>query len=91
MLLADLIVVWFAGLLLIVGVVGFFVFIVAAIGRGLRAIWRALLGAGPEGRLAGERPAGLAQICDRPHCGYLNRGDARYCARCGSPLDGEER
>ncbi len=90
MLLGEVMVLWLAGMLLIVGVVGFVFFILAALGRGIRAIWRALLPTDPDLGMRGGHHAGLARICDRSHCGYLNRADARYCARCGSPLDGGE-
>ncbi len=89
MILAEFIVLWIAGVLLI-GFVGFFAVVVSVLGRALRALGRALLpaGEGDAGRAVGH--GGLARICDQPQCGYLNRSDARYCARCGSALDSAE-
>ena len=86
MLLAELMVFWIAGVLLIVGFVAFFACVIAALGRVLRAIGRALLPAGPEKLAGSRRHSGPLRTCDRPHCGFLNRGDARYCARCGTAL-----
>lgn len=35
-----------------------------------------------------ERPMviGRDRVCPLPRCGHVNRGDARYCARCGTAL-----
>ncbi len=85
-MLADVVFVWFGGVLLI-GFIGFFVVVLSLLGRALRAIGRALSGSEyhSEGHLTinGDK----VRICGVEHCGYLNRGHARYCARCGSPLD----
>ncbi|MEW6253415.1 MAG: zinc ribbon domain-containing protein, partial [Planctomycetota bacterium] len=85
MILADVIVLWVVGVLLI-GFVGFFAVVLALFGRALRALGRALLPAGDDD--AGESVRGGRQrVCRSPPCGYLNRPDARYCARCGRPLE----
>ena len=87
-MLAEVVVVWF-GLLLLIGFVGFFIVLVSLLARGIRALGRALLpgssDAGPSVGPANGRPL---QACSNGRCGYLNPPVARYCARCGSPLDG---
>ena len=86
MALADFVFVWVGGALLI-GFVGFFVVLLMAVfrllGRGFRALFPA------HAEYSGQRhlEALAPQVCGQPRCGYLNRGDARYCARCGSALE----
>lgn len=30
--------------------------------------------------------SGVTRLCPNPQCGKCNRGEARFCARCGQPL-----
>ncbi len=91
MILADgIVIAWFAGVLLL-GFVAFFITILAAIVRLARRVLRSaarLIGpALPTSAGRAGAPA-FARLCSRPRCGYLNAGNARFCARCGQPLSG---
>jgi hypothetical protein len=63
----------------------------AAIVTAIRALCRAIawvFGCGCENRIetsVGD-PRVSARICPHPRCGHVNRGAARYCARCGTAL-----
>lgn len=88
MLLADMIVIWVGGLLLI-GFFGFFALVLAAVARVFRAVFRAVFGGPCNGDASEHEPSRTTlRACPRPQCGYLNPGPARFCARCGHPLDG---
>ncbi len=89
MCLADggIVFVWVAGVLLI-GLVGFFVVILGLAARFIRRLFSMILGHhGPPSQDAVSRP-GAQSPCRNLRCGYLNPAGARYCARCGSRLDG---
>lgn len=78
--------VWVGGILLL-GFLGFFVMVIAVLGRFVRSVIRALAGKPWQGGAAGSPAGGRAErICQHPRCGHLNPGDARYCGRCGSNL-----
>jgi len=88
MILGDLVII---GGLMIFGIVG----VIALV---LEGFWRMLrFAAGPltrRGRLerhareqARSRYARPVRLCTHPRCGYLNPDNARYCARCGRPLE----
>ncbi len=85
MILADVIILWIAGVLLI-GFVGFFAVLISLLARGIRWVGRSLVPAGEDPDGTAGRHEYSPRICEHPRCGYLNRGDARYCARCGQPL-----
>ncbi len=63
---------------------------------GIGGVWAILEGLRAEKRCARERErrraaadrrkAGPQRACPHPGCGYLNRPEARYCARCGTAL-----
>jgi hypothetical protein len=63
----------------------------AAVVATLRAVFRALgwvFGCGC-GKHGDARSGGMTlstRTCPHPRCGHVNRGDARYCARCGTAL-----
>jgi hypothetical protein len=64
----------------------------AALVTALRALFRAIawvfgLGCDRRTDARASDPAAPARICSHPRCGHANRGDARYCARCGTALD----
>ncbi len=80
MLLGDLTVLIWGGGLLVLGIVGFFAVIVAAVARVFRWL------------VTGTRAETCVRtvvenVCDNPRCGHVNRADARFCARCGRRLD----
>jgi hypothetical protein len=86
-LLAHFVLLWVGGVL-VVGFFGLLVLVLSAVARMVRALWRAVVGPWSgsdererEGSSADQRP------CSYPRCGHLNRGEARYCARCGRPLE----
>ena len=85
MLLGDSVIVIVVGLILI-GIIGFFVMLVALGVRFIGFVVRAVSGAGrtePRKRpLSGKR----GDPCPHPRCGHANRPGARYCARCGRSL-----
>lgn len=86
MILADAVIVWIVGALLI-GLLGFFVLLLVAVLRVFRFVLRLVLG--PWRRASTLRPPGAAgrcPVCQHSRCGHLNRADARYCGRCGRPL-----
>lgn len=58
-----------------------------AIFRGVMSVCGLLFGCGCRQRTP-EQPstAGGARLCPHPRCGHVNRGEARYCARCGTTL-----
>ena len=78
--------VWVGGLLLL-GFLGFFVMLIAVLGRCIGFVFRVLVGKPRQGGAVGT-PAGARaeRLCGHPRCGHLNPGDARYCGRCGSAL-----
>lgn len=86
-MLADggIVFVWVVGALLI-GFAGFFIILLAAIGRVLRGVWRAVTWP-----LAGNSRGASAlpptpRTCPQPRCAHVNAPDARYCGRCGGAL-----
>ena len=80
MVLADLTVFLCGGGLLVLGIVGFFAVMLAAVVRVFRWI------VGSETREESGSLAVVPQMCDNPQCGHANRPDARFCARCGRRL-----
>lgn len=85
MVLADFGFAWF-GIILLVGFLGFFVVLLAAALRVVGAIWRAIIGSGRRAGPARHTTQASPHVCENPRCGYLNSGNARYCARCGHTL-----
>ena len=78
--------VWVGGLMLL-GFLGFFVMLVATVGRVLGFIFRLLTGhAGRRDAAASGSAPGAERLCRQPRCGHLNPGEARYCGRCGNAL-----
>jgi hypothetical protein len=86
MALADFVLVWVGGALLI-GFVGFFAVLLMAVFRLVGRAFRALFPAQAEYHAQSRLDVLAPQVCGQPRCGYLNRGAARYCARCGSALE----
>ena len=87
-MLADggITVVWVGGILLL-GFLGFFVMLIAALGRCIGFVLRLLVGNARRVDAAGPSSvSGAGRPCGHPRCGHLNPADARYCARCGSAL-----
>ncbi len=87
MILADggITVVWI-GVLLIIGFLGFFAVLLAAI---LRLFGKIIGGIGwllRGGRSRTPPPLERPRVCTNPRCGHVNVADGRYCARCGAPL-----
>ena len=78
------------GLLILAGMVGFFVMAVALALRLGGFMMRTLFGG--TDATAPKRsvylPAGNQHICPHRRCGHLNQRSARFCARCGRPLRG---
>jgi hypothetical protein len=87
MLLAEAHVVLVGLAVLALGLIGFFVVIVATILRGVTALFRTVgraLSGAP--RPSPGAPRGAVAACPNDKCGYLNAPQARYCARCGGRL-----
>jgi len=88
MFVADAgIAVWVIGLLLI-GLLGFCVMVVALVFRFIGWTFRALTG-GSAGGGSGSLPHGGRSrrlICPHQGCGHSNDPTALFCARCGRPL-----
>lgn len=74
--------------LMLLGVVGFFFMVLALAVRLVRFVCRALLGSAADAPRSA-RAARLRTPCSNRQCGHPNRAGARYCARCGRPLDGQ--
>lgn len=77
-------------LLILLGLVGFFVVAVLAMVKLLGIVFRGASG-GSSGRHTPAPPlsTGLSGVlCPYPRCGQANVRQARYCARCGRPLHG---
>lgn len=70
-------VVFFAVLVVIVGVAGLIWKVGAAIVRGLS---RSAPASGAQTRY---------NVCPAPHCRFANRPNARYCAQCGERIHGQ--
>jgi len=89
MLIADAGITVWVGVLLLVGVLGFFVMVVALVFRFLGWILRTLAGVFRGSRNAAT-PAtnthGRSLVCPHAGCGHINGPTALYCARCGRPL-----
>lgn len=85
MILAESMIVWFVGLILL-GIFGFFAVGVMLVFQLLAYLFRALTGRGGDDdrQLATAERAG--RICPHPRCGNANPRTARFCARCGRPL-----
>lgn len=77
-------------LLVLAGIVGFFVMAVALLLRIGGFVLRTLFG-GPDDerprRVLPHAAHGL-RVCPHRRCGHANRIEARFCARCGRPLRG---
>lgn len=74
--------------ILLVGLLGFFLVLATMVVRFLGWVFRALTG-----RLGAEERADALPgnperrvICPHPGCGHTNGPTALYCARCGRPL-----
>lgn len=88
MFLADAgIALWILTLLL-VGLVGFAVMVVALFFRFLGWAFRTIIGAGSRDSRKDkpQSPPTRRVICQHPDCGHENEPTALYCARCGRPL-----
>jgi len=71
--------------LLAVGFIGFFVAVLVIMGKVLGKTFRMIFGRRrPRSSNTGAGSWLPPRACENPACGYLNRGDARYCARCGA-------
>ena len=85
MILGDLIII---GGLVIFGFVGLLALMLEAIWRMLRfaarPFTRSERRASRHVHVPYTRPV---RLCANPLCGYLNPDNARYCARCGHPLE----
>jgi hypothetical protein len=78
---------WIAGLLLL-GLLGFVVMVVALLFRFMGWVFRALIG-GSAARHRSDQAPGRADrrmLCPHPGCGCTNGPTALYCGRCGRPL-----
>ncbi|TWT45725.1 hypothetical protein RAS1_21540 [Phycisphaerae bacterium RAS1] len=79
-------------LLILLGLVGFFVVALLAIVKMLGIVFRGIGGCGTRLTHAPAPPlsTGLSGVlCPHPRCGQANPRQARYCARCGRPLHGD--
>ena len=85
MTLADFLIVWVGGALL-VGFFGFFAVLLTALARMVRFVLRTAVPGARRTPRAEEPDVVAGQICAQPRCGHWNLPEARYCARCGSPL-----
>lgn len=87
MMLADAMVIFWAAAMVGLGIIGFVIVVFALIVRFIASGIRWLLDDGGNGnarrRVLNGQPGTL---CPRARCGHLNRSEARFCARCGSPL-----
>ena len=88
MLLADGFVLLWVGVVFIVGLLGFVVVLLASAARALRFVFRVLTGgAWRERPRRSPRRTGWGRLCGNSRCGHVNPDGARYCARCGRPLN----
>jgi hypothetical protein len=88
MFVADAgIAVWIIGLLL-VGVVGFAVMILALAFRFIGWTFRVLTGGSTARKSGTPTPidSGRRRVCPHRGCGYSNGPTAIFCGRCGRPL-----
>jgi len=86
--MADgMVLLWFV-VILLVGFVAFFVLLIAGVLRLIGFFVRGLFGGWWR---SADRSRGKVlrapRICLNHHCRHVNRPDARYCARCGLPLE----
>jgi len=86
-MIADAGIVWF-GLILVIGFVGFFVVLVSAVIRFLVFLGRTMTPKRQIGESA-STPADrdALSVCTNDRCGFLNQPGAKFCARCGRPLN----
>lgn len=85
MMLADgFVFVWVGGALLL-GFVGFFFAIIAALANLVRRVFRPLFRCNARSD-AGVRNNHAVRMCPQRLCGHANPARARFCARCGTPL-----
>ncbi len=85
MLLADGIVFWFVGLIML-GMASFFGVIVMLVARVFGFVVRQFTGTRwDEAEMIGASYDGVS-VCPHPGCGERNPAVARYCGRCGRPL-----
>ena len=88
MVLAEGIFLLWIGVVFVAGLLGFFVVLLASVARFFRFVFRVLTGAAwrvPQ--VPPARRTGWGRLCGNPRCGHVNRDAARYCARCGRPLN----
>lgn len=87
MILADAMIFW-VGAAFLVGLIGFFVMLVAGLARVLAAVGRAVLGSPRSERRQVSLPPTPSRggLCPNPACQQFNRPEARFCARCGGRL-----
>lgn len=76
------IVVW-VFLLILIGIVGFFVMSVVLVARFLGFLLRLLTGRSGERVHHPVRSDGPGGVCSHPRCGHCNPPGARFCRRCG--------
>ena len=74
--------------LIVIGIAGFVVMVIALSFRFFGWSFRTLTGGGKRRR--SESPAHVERrvICPHKECGYANEPTAIYCGRCGRPLRG---
>ncbi len=75
-------------LVMLVGVIAFFVFIATVVFKAIAGGFRAIFGVGPDAPAEWSQERGIcaARNCEEPRCGHSNPPMARFCARCGSRL-----
>ncbi len=84
MFVAEATIFWIV-ILLAVGFVGFLVAVPVILGKLLGKVFRTIFGRRRSRDSGSSNGSWLApRACGNPACGYLNRADARYCARCGA-------
>ena len=77
-------------LLLAVGVVAFVAIVLLGVARIVQGLLRGVywLLRGPRrAPPSNAQPHRLLRACPQPQCGFLNAEGARFCARCGTPLE----
>jgi hypothetical protein len=87
-------------LLVLAGIIGFFVMSVALVlrlgGFVLRTLFGSVEDAAPHRAMSGPRSSRALQraprgavLCPHRRCGHLNPSGARFCGRCGRPLSSD--
>lgn len=86
MLLGDVSIFFVVAAVPILGALTFVALLVAIVTRVFRMTWWAL-GGSRRMRARGTAIRAWDPVCAQPRCGYVNRPSARFCARCGNPLN----